>query len=514
MAGLCGPALVGCSFLYNPNNLPDIPGEAGPADAAIVLDANPSLLELVDISPREIDEGQGDLGSAPALLVLRGHQMVNSNLKVALMAAGRTLKVTPITDAKASFNGDFIAFSVTSRVDNTLATTVPVDIVVTEDVPEQYGGGTVTRTLSNKLTLRGLPELTSANTAIVDKNAKLIKTPLGDRYSMIDVADVTPATIQGTMPATFNAVSSIKLGAIVASATGTAPGAGGSAGGNADGTGPGGGKHGGDASLSTLAANGGGGGGGGAAAAGDPGMTGTSVLLGAGGTGGAGGPRTGDDQLLSLDAPSAGGAGGQGGLLVVIEAGGSGGAGAGMVVLSAGGNISAGAIAANGGNGASKGGGGGGGGGGAGGTVVVRTSHGTLQTGTINVKGGAAGTPKGGAGSVGRVRWEAPAGAAPSSPDRAPYRGPAFIVPLGERVFTTDRPMLALAGTPSNSFTIRVTDQDNAVHDGGRGSFNSQGVAMIDPLLYPGRNQVCIVLDGRAQSPTEADKCLDVAYLP
>ena len=82
------------------------------------------------------------------------------------------------------------------------------------------------------------------------------------------------------------------------------------------------------------------------------------------------------------------------------------------------------------------------------------------------------------------------------------------------RVFTTQRPSLTLSGAPSEGFTIRVTDHDNIVHDGPHASFNSAGVAMISPELHAGYNQVCITIDGGMQGATEADKCIDVAFLP
>src|SRR5438045_6282078 len=72
----------GCSLIYNPNNIPPVSHDAAPdmmIDAAIdtpLADANPALLEVDSFFPATLDEGTGDLGSRPTLLVLVGHQMV------------------------------------------------------------------------------------------------------------------------------------------------------------------------------------------------------------------------------------------------------------------------------------------------------------------------------------------------------------------------------------------------------------------------------------------------------
>jgi hypothetical protein len=500
LGALWGTTLAGCSFLYSPNNLPEVPSDAGPdalPDAAIVLDANPSLLELIDIVPAVIEEGQGDLGSPPALLVIRGHQIVNANLKVSLAPPGGTIvKLEPISDAIASHNGDFLAFSVISRVDPAPTGDVQLEVTVSEDVPAQYGGGVVTRTLAKKVTLRGLPELTSGSQ---------LTTPLAPKYSTVNLSNAV--TFVGAVPAEVRAVTSIRFGAIVASATSTTPGPGGHAGGMTVGGGAGGGGVGTGAAVLGL-----GGGGGGAGFATDGGQGATAQ-----GAGGSAGSSNGDDLLISLagNRPSAGGAGGPG-LLASTGPGGPGGAGGGIVVLSAGGNITTGTITVIGGSGGAgvvvAGLGGGGGGGGAGGAVLLATDAGRLTTGAINIAGGGRGAPGGGLGSVGRVRWDAPDGTAPSVPLRAPHRGPSFA--MSERVFTIPNPSLTVVGTSNDRFRVRVIDHDNEVHVSDDASFNSEGMATINPLLRPGRNQVCITLDGGAQGAPEADKCIDVAFLP
>src|SRR6185503_4497383 len=125
---IASTALAGCSLIYNPNNLPGPPSEAGidappdaPPDAEIILDADPTKLELVEIAPSTIDEGQGDGGSRPALVVIGGHPIVAKN-------------------------GNWIAIAVTAHVDPALAAgaTRALTVTVTQTVPPESGGGTKT----------------------------------------------------------------------------------------------------------------------------------------------------------------------------------------------------------------------------------------------------------------------------------------------------------------------------------------------------------------------------------
>src|SRR5689334_17743962 len=249
-------ALGGCSLIYNPNNLPGATGEAGIdaiPDAAPVLDANPSQLELIDVQPAVIEEGQGDGGSAPALLVIRGHQIVDAHLEVVLRPPpGVTVRLDPVGDARASHDGDYLAFTVTSHVDRTLASDVALEVEVTQDVPAQYGGGTARKTLSGKLTLRGLPELLSSSPG-VDMAGKRVTVPLATaRYSQVDLRDISPTAFAGTARAEITAVANILLGDVHADApSATTAGPGGFPGGSTAGQGPGGGGHGGDATISS-----------------------------------------------------------------------------------------------------------------------------------------------------------------------------------------------------------------------------------------------------------------------
>jgi len=500
-AVLLAPALAGCSFIYNPNNLPD----PRMIDAA-VADANPCGLSLGEIAPAIIEEGQGDSGSPPALLVIHGDNIVNTNLKVDLKSHdGSAVQLTPITDAVASTDHTYLAFTVTAHVDTTLTTDVALDITVSQDAPQDGSCmGKATGPLSGKLTLHGLPELMSAQPIVMT-------TPLPASYSMVQASNVK---FTGPAPAVVNAVSSISLGTVVADGVLTAPGPGANPGGASVGMCPvpgGGGGIGASTGVAMLLATGGGGGGAGGTAMGGTGTAGKTGLGAAGGAGGSGGIKVGSDQIVAFEqnAACAGGLGGNGGTLVLTGTPGAGGSGGGTVALIAGGNLQATSVSAKGGAGAPGASGGAGGGGGAGGNLMMRTDNGTLTITTIDVSAGPGGAPNGAAGSVGRVRWDAPGGNAPSA---AAHRGLAFEK-LATRMFTTSSPSFTVVGTSGDGFSFRVIDQDGHAFDGGHTSINN-GLAAITPALHPGYNQVCITLDNGLQGHVEADKCIAVAFLP
>lgn len=488
------PAVAGCSLIYNPNNLPD----PRSIDAAIV-DSNPCALMIDGITPSVIDEGQGDLGSAPALLVVHGNNIVSTDLQVELRPpAGKTVHLGPISDLAASHDTTYLAFTVAAMVDGQLEVDVPLDVIVTQG---GSAAGTCTHqaTLTGQLTLRGRKELTSVTdyTSIDPMYA----------YSQVDLP--APPVAMGGPALTIRAVSSISIGTLTAKASGMTAGPGGFDGGGGPGNGPGAGGVGGPVSGAGLG-SGGGGGGAGYAGDGKAGMRGSGAN---GGTAGSLGLACGDDELLGPNnRASSGGAGGSGGLLA-INAGGVGGGGGGTVTLIAGGNLSVDAVIATGGDGTAAKGAGGDGGGGAGGTVLLRTLHGTLRAPMIQVAGGkGTGTSaaNGGAGAAGRVRWDAPGDTAPGA-DAPTVRGPSLVVPT--RIFTAASPQINVKGPGNRGFIVRVIDQDNMPHDSGLESFNAAGTTMIAPALSGGRNQVCVILDGGPQT-TVADQCIDVAYLP
>src|SRR6185503_10578740 len=202
---IASTALAGCSLIYNPNNLPGPPSEAGidappdaPPDAEIILDADPTKLELVEIAPSTIDEGQGDGGSRPALVVIGGHQIVDNNLSVEIKADSGTALLTLGTPIVAK-NGNWIAIAVTAHVDPALAAgaTRALTVTVTQTVPPESGGGTKTAALSGKLSLLGYGELDALGKLPMTGN-KINSPMLASKYSKVDLSAVAVPKFGGT----------------------------------------------------------------------------------------------------------------------------------------------------------------------------------------------------------------------------------------------------------------------------------------------------------------------------
>src|SRR5215510_13391561 len=165
------PLLAGCSLIYNPGNLPD----PRTIDAAVV-DSNACAVQVDGVAPATIDEGQGDGGSLPALVVLHGNNLVNTGLHIELKPpSGKTVPAMPVTDAVASSDTTYVAFTVTVPADDGFTGAVPLDVVVTQDC-------NATATLTAKLTLQGLPELTAPPGTT---------TQLAKKYSKVSLGNVT-----------------------------------------------------------------------------------------------------------------------------------------------------------------------------------------------------------------------------------------------------------------------------------------------------------------------------------
>jgi hypothetical protein len=491
-------SLGGCSLLYDPDRL------APAADARIPPVLTRSDLMLADVAPAVVYEGQGDGGSRAAIVVVRGKNI----------ASDATIEITPAMGQATIMRGtptiasDFsaIAVPVTIPVQMTLATDVPLNIRVVQPLD---GGATTESTLVQKLTLRGLPELTSTDLPGGTGNTDQLK----DLYSTITLS--APITWSGAKRVQLRAVSSITVDNITASggsAMTTTPGVGGPggcAGGPASSAGPCQGGGGPGATSTTMA---GGGGGAGFYRAG---------TMGSGTGAGSAGQRVGDPLIAtyegfsSFTANKASGGGGGGG--TVLGAGGAGGGGGGTVELTAEGDVRAKAIVARGGNGGNKAlAGGGGGGGGAGGVVMLRAG-GALEVTSIDVTGGNGGTMDiaGGAGSPGRVRWDVSGGSLQTSvtpQEVEPHRGPAFL-PLAGPVVTEPRATFTLVGTTNDTFQIYVVDHDGIQHLGATGTF-SNGMSTFEAALQRGYNRVCITVQGGQRGTSEADKCTEVAFLP
>ncbi|HEY0990272.1 MAG TPA: hypothetical protein VGD80_24640, partial [Kofleriaceae bacterium] len=214
---IAATALAGCSLIYNPSNLPGAPNEAGidappdaPPDAEIILDADPSKLELLEIAPSAIDEGQGDGGSRPALLVIGGHQIIDSSTTVEITAASGTAQLTLGTPVIAK-NGNWIAITVTAHVDPTLGAgaTRALTVTVTQTLPPEAGGGTKTASLSGKLTLIGYGELDALGK--LPMTGAKINSPMLAKYSKVDLSGLTVPNFGGNGRAIVQSVSQIKL---------------------------------------------------------------------------------------------------------------------------------------------------------------------------------------------------------------------------------------------------------------------------------------------------------------
>jgi hypothetical protein len=516
---LVTPALLagGCSWIYNPSNITfkadaahDTPAdEFMQADARIDTpppqDADPTMLAIDSVTPGTINEGAGDAGSRPALLVIHGKNL----------APDATVMITgapnvSVMSQQVSADGNWMAVLVNASEmdatpDSAAASTVPLLIAVNET------GAPTPAMLGGQLTLTKLPQLTQGTSIAVSSLAPL--------YSKVALGNVT-FTGGSTEPVIIKAVSSIALGTVTirggAGTTGNnngAAGPGGCAGGTAGQTGgcsgfPGGGGG--------AAGNAGGGGGGNA----------TDGGAGNGTSPGALGPKHGNAQVVNLvdttttsntNQASGGGGGGGGNLLT---AGGAGGGGGGTIQLDAGGNITITKIDAEGGNGGDAGsvlGGAGGGGGGAGGIVIVRSAHGTVAV-SADASPGAAGAQAGGgggggAGGFGRVRIDASGGTLPTTTPGA-HRGPMFATATPQ-IVTDVNPMLTMLGQPMDVLDGYDIDAMDMQHLGEpMGLTFSGGTMQIVPAMLAGYNKLCFTLQPGTRGGDLADTCIEIAYLP
>jgi hypothetical protein len=495
-------ALGGCSLLYDPDRLPPA------ADAHIPPVLDRAALMLADVAPAMVYEGQGDGGSHAAIVVIRGKNIASdATLEITSATTPATGKVM-ITPGTPTIATDFsvIAVPVTIPV-QALSTDVPLNIKVVQPLGD---GSTTESSLDGKLTLRGLPELTSVTLTSGSAKTEQLK----DLYSMIALS--APVTWSGANRVQLRAVSSITVDNITAT--------GGAANGTTAGSGGPGGCAGGPAAASGACDGGGGAGGSMTTAAGGGGGAGF-YRAGAPGTGtgaGAAGKRVGDLLLATFEgfgsftANKASGGGGGGGSL--LGSAGAGGGGGGTVELTAEGDVRAKAIAARGGAGANSAAvtQAGSGGGGAGGAVMLRAG-GVLEVTSVDVTGGPGGTvnPVGGDGSPGRVRWDAVGSTPPTSvapQEIEAHRGPAFM-PLASPVVSDARTMFTLVGTTNDTFQIYVVDHEGIQHLGATGTF-SNGMSTFEVPLQRGYNRVCVTLQGGLRGTSEADKCTEVAFLP
>jgi hypothetical protein len=473
----------GCSLLYNPDRI-DKPLDAKQyLDAAI--DADPSALTLTGVESPPLLEGQGDGGSRPAVLVVRGMNIVGGATVTIAPTAG-TAMIEVVDPPVVSTQSDLIAVGVIARVDPALAAGQTQDLVVTVSQPTATGMVQQTTTWQ----LQGLDELEPMGAG----NATLTTTGSPFVYSRVNVAGTL--TLSGTEKAIIRATSSISIKAIAGlSASGQNPGPGGGAGGAggntaSDGIGPGRGKKGVPGTS--------GGGGAGFLISGEDG----------GGNPTSGGAQTGD-ALITSYATNAGSGGGGSNY--------PGGGGGGTLELTAGGNLTVGHIESRGGDGGS----GGvaltaGGGGGAGGCVVLRAGAAATVDG-FDLRGGAAGSgtlagSDGGAGRAGRARVDA---VSITGDMGLAHRGLAFdaTAPVIVRAAT---PTAKVLGSNNDKFDLQRASTSFAPL-GGKQMIDFGGATDLEPglpALEPGFNRVCAVPEGSGLGNPESRNCIDLAYLP
>ncbi|MEO8704074.1 MAG: hypothetical protein ABI867_28745 [Kofleriaceae bacterium] len=486
---LASTVLAGCSLIYNPSNLPTPEADASPdsmQDAEIILDADPTQLELERVSPTTIFEGTGTGGSRKALITVHGKQIVpGAKISFSIHGGGPATKITvddAATDVAA--NGFMVAAPITIAVDPALTNAMKLRLDVT--VTQLAGATEVTRTLSELvvpvadtpvLELQGLDELNVASIALASGVHE---------YSQVTVSGVITAA-DNAAPLIVRARGSIALTGADAAGAGRNNGPGGGLGGAAGGA------------LGTGGT--GAGAGGGKANGGGAGF----ATAGAGGT--AAGAPAGDPQLTTLAAPNrgSGGGGGNGGAL---NAGGAGGGGGGTIELSAGGTLIAGTVTAHGGNGGPNTGlGASDGGGGSGGVVLLRSGVSVAAT-AVDVAGGTGLN----AGAVGRIRTDAPNAIPTTTP--AAYRGPSFAetMPLITR---NDDLMLNVFGQPDKPIKYVIFNEDRSLVKGPfNGSISPAGSNMfpVDKPLFRGLNTICLQVDA-GDTANDTRNCIDIVYL-
>ncbi len=483
---------AGCSVIYNPSNLPDPTGDGGVVDAVpdaeIILDADPTALELERVSPTVIFEGTGTGGGRRGVLTVHGKQIIpGATVSITPHGPGTPMITVHNEDAAVAANGQLIAVPITIEVNPGLATGTKLRLDVT--VTQQAGASSISKTLAELavpapntpvLELQGLAELEGVTAAL---------PPGVHEFSRVNLSGNLTATA-GLGPLIIRATGSITIdGTAEVNAAGDQPGAGGGAGG-----------AGGDAVFGTGGTGAGPGGG-------KPSGGGAGFAL-AGGGGGLGGAPSGNPQLTTLDAPnrSSGGGGGNGG---ATNAGGAGGGGGGTIELTAGGTITLGNIEANGGNGAAAS-GASPGGGGSGGVILVRSNVSLAITGAASGSGGTGANT----GSVGRIRLDVPSATPLTTPPA--FRGPMFA-PDTFVITRTPTPAITVFGEKNSAFRYYVRNENNTMAFGPLDQTIADGsnTFTLQQGLFRGINTLCVEVGGasfQAELP-EARNCIKVAYV-
>lgn len=508
-AALAG--LAGCSLIYNPANLPDplsdgvIEPDAMPDMQVIPIDADPGLLEITDVSPRELLEGQGIDGSRKAVVIVTGVNMIETATVQITAHAGETQTPAITVDNAAvqvSIDGLTLAVPVTVDIDPAIGPTAAVgSIRLDVTVTQPTAGGPVSKTLSERgtpedpvLTLVGLEEHLAGPLAIaLDQPRK--------RFAKIDATTLT-FTGSGDLPF-VEAVSSITIADPV------------SVDGNGITAGPGNPNNGGSGGQGILGEPGspGNGDGKGLPNAGGGGF-GTA---GQGGADGTGGGQVGAANLASLASPNLG-SGGAGAAGPALNArGGDGGGGGGTIAITAGGNLAFERITANGGNGVQRN--GNTGGGGSGGAVLLRAGN----TITIEAGGGVSaigGTSaqNGGGGGAGRVRFDAGVKATSvASTPAVGHRG-VMLDAATPLIVRDQRPAIMIHGQPNTDYKYTVENEAGTMTRlSGDLGIPSGGTAAEDALavdLFRGFNRVCLRVQNATGNEPEGVNCVTIAFVP
>lgn len=497
------PALVGCSLIYNPSNLPERNdgGIDSRVDAEVVLDADPSKLELTRVAPTLIFEGTGAVGSRQAVLTVHGKQMVmGARISVAVHGAGPDPLITVAdTMTQVADNGFVVAAPITIAVNPNIGagTKLRLDVTVTQP---NGTGGTVTQTLMEAMPRADTPVLELQGFDELNTATATLPTGVINEFSQVTVTGSITAANR-LAPLILKSRASMTIGGLVqVNAFNDQPGPGGSPGGAGGPGGVGAGPGAPGMGNGAGAPSGGGGG------FGTPGAS-SSVTV------NSGGPAVGTAGIADFAiSHGSGGAGGDGSTLG--GAGGRGGAGGGVVELTAGGTLSVATLEAT---GSASLDGNNGGGGGSGGAVLLRGSSVTISGGITITGGIGAGT--GGDGGVGRARIDVPSAAAIANSGTA-FRGP--VLAMNTPLITRDeQPTLTVFGTGSSTYQYFFFNHDPDDPIRQKGPFTPDAIAgngtnaFTTEKLFRGLNTICLLADGAnfANQKPEGQNCFDIVYL-
>lgn len=460
-----------CSFLYDSDKLPSQP------DGGIDAPLDSCGLELEAVASPDLQEGWGDGGGRPALLVVRGKNLAkDATIKLSPSTPSDAPQVELLGQPEISSGGGFLAVQLVAHVDPALAAGAAIPLTIT--ISQTCNGAPVEQTLADALRVIGLGELTAAP-------ADGLLTGAPHLYSKIQVTGALSVKAGETGPLILRSNSSLELGGAISVNGGTiTPGPGAAAGGpkGSSGAGPGRGEG--------APATGGNGGGAGYVADASGSLAGKLA----------------GDPLITSFAKNQG-SGGGGGVGVLGLVGGDAGGGGGTVELTARGvakltNLSAVGGAGTQGNGSA-------GGGGSGGTIVLRGSE--VTAGTLDVSGGAS---AGNRGAAGRVRIDTPSLiAATTVPAGGARRGGTFRADVPW--FITEAQLsISLLGTAAAQIDVRVLDRDRQPL-GLPVALDFQGAdeATAKIPLKQGYNLICAVPQGSSVSVAESTNCVEVARL-